>query len=248
MKGSIDKVCVITQPTYLPWIGYFDLADQADEFVFLDNVQFNKQSWQQRNRIKTANKTLDWITVPVLSKGKFGQIINDVEINVTDFPEKQIKSIAQNYSRSPYFECYFTELSEILRQGERDRSLCSLNTRIILWASSKLNISTRFRWASQLKLEGKRSELLVKICSELSASTYLTTLGSMQYLKEDYHLFKEKKINVYLHNYIHPEYSQLYPPFVSNACIIDLLFNEGERSMDIIRSGRDSSQNIEGFI
>src|SRR5271155_2267040 len=96
----------ITQPTYLPWLGYFDLIDQVDAFVLLDSVQFEKQSWQQRNRIKTPNG-LQWLTAPVRTKGRSAQLIKDVEIAETDFYIKHLNLIQTNYRNAPFFENWF---------------------------------------------------------------------------------------------------------------------------------------------
>jgi len=96
----------IMQPTYIPWVGYFSLINKVDVFIFLDSVQFAKRSWQQRNKIKTANESI-WLTVPVLSKGKQSQFINEVEIDLTrDFSEKHIASLESNYHKAPYFLKY----------------------------------------------------------------------------------------------------------------------------------------------
>jgi hypothetical protein len=228
---------VIMQPTYLPWLGYFDLIDQADTFVFLDSVQFEKQSWQQRNKLRTT-KGLEWITVPVLIKGRFGQLIKDVEINPLNFPDKHIKQIKQNYSRTPSFKAYFDELSDVLTIAAKDLSLCNLNIAMIKWLSSQLSVSARFIRSSELGLSGKRTQLLISILKSIHANTYLSPLGSWEYLKEEWRLFRENGIEVEFQGYFHPQYRQIYNPFVPNASAIDLLLNEGEQSGAIIRSGR----------
>jgi len=108
----------INQPTYLPWMGYFDLIDQVDLFVILDNVQFVKQSWQQRNRIKTANG-LQWLTVPVIFRGRLGQLIKDVEIRDRQFARDHIRAIELAHSRSTFFAQYFPSLRERLEELNR---------------------------------------------------------------------------------------------------------------------------------
>ncbi len=231
---------VITQPTYLPWLGYFDLIDQADIFVFLDTVQFEKQSWQQRNKIRTS-KGLEWITVPALIKGRFGQLIKDVELNPIKFPDKHIKQIRQNYSQSPFFEAYYEEFSDILAKESEASSLCDVNIGIVKWLCSKLSLKIDFVRSSELKATGKRSELLVNILKEINADSYLSPLGSLDYIKNDYCIFEKNNVAVTFQNYTHPEYRQIYKPFMPYASIIDLLFNEGERGLKIIRSGRKES-------
>src|SRR5579864_5457599 len=114
----------ISQPTYLPWLGYLDLIDQVDTFVLLDNVQFEKQSWQQRNRIKTPTG-LQWLTVPVIFKGRFGQHIQDVEIR-EDFAAKHLRALELNYRRAQYFDQYFPALTTVLQEFGAGRHLADL--------------------------------------------------------------------------------------------------------------------------
>jgi hypothetical protein len=242
MEKVVTKKVVIMQPTCLPWLGYFDLIDQADVFVFLDNVQFEKQSWQQRNRIRT-HKGLEWVTIPVLIKGRFGQMIKDVEINQSVFPDKHLKQIKQNYGRAEYFKVYFDEFAEVFEKAYKGMNLCDLNISIIRWLCSKLSISIHFVRSSELKASGRRSELLVNILKELGVDVYISPLGSSEYLDKEFVLFRENNISLFYQNYVHPEYNQVYKPFVSHASCIDLLFNEGERSVLIIRSGRRELMN-----
>lgn len=233
-----EKRCgVIMQPTFLPWIGYFDLIDQSEAFVFLDTVQFEKQSWQQRNKIITHNG-FEWVTAPVFLKGRFGQLIKDVEINPIKFPDKILKQIKQNYSRAQYFKTYYPEFADVFRDKAKDLLLSKLNIDLILWFCDKIGISLHFYRASELDIDGKRSQLLIQILKEIGISDYLSPLGSAEYLKEDSHIFLSNSIRVYLHNYEYPAYQQPHDPFLPYASVIDLLFNEGEKSLYIIRSGR----------
>lgn len=230
------KICAVMQPTYLPWIGYFDLIDQADIFVFLDNVQFSKQSWQQRNRIRTKTG-LQWLTVPVFSKGKLHQLVNQVTIIQPNlFPRTHLRAIEMNYYRASFFEKYFPEFKKIM--VDSSELLSELNINIISWACSVMGIKTELWQSSDLGIEGKRSSLLVQICNKFNVNNYLSTMGAKEYLTEDYNNFLSHGIRILLHNYEHPEYSQVYTPFLPYAGIIDLLFNEGEHSLEIVRSGR----------
>jgi hypothetical protein len=235
----------IMQPTYLPWIGYFDLILQVDNFVFLDNVQFEKRSWQQRNRIKTT-KGLEWLTVPVKVKNKFSQKINEVEINEVTFYEKHLKTIKHNYSKSKYFNKYFDRFCEVYQNNYT--KLCDLNISLIKLILEILGIKANLFLASNFGITEKRSILLSKICEQLNSNYYLSPLGSLEYLKEEYSIFSEKNIGVYFHNYQHPEYNQLYPPFIPYASIIDLIFNEGDNALQIILSGRKDPINIKNLI
>jgi len=226
----------IAQPTHLPWLGYFDLIDQVDAFVILDSVQFEKQSWQQRNRIKTPTG-LQWLTVPVLFRGRFGQLIQDVEIRDCDFVRNHLRAIELSYRRASFFDDYFPELTGKLRCAERSR-LVDLNVRLIEWFMSLLGIRTPLFLSSRLDQPGKRTELLANICACVGASEYVSPLGSAVYLLQEIDILQRRSIEVVFQNYEHPIYRQMFPPFVPYASILDLLFNEGERSLQIVRSGR----------
>ncbi len=232
----------ITQPTYLPWMGYFDLMDQVDCFVILDSVQFERRSWQQRNRIKTP-RGLEWLTVPVsfhLSPGPQieGQRIQDVGIREPRFLQKQLRAIEHNYRASPHFDLYFPQLRELLTIDHDHFALVDLNLRLIEWLCRALGIEPKMVRSSALGEPGKRCELLVNLCRRLQADFYFSALGSAVYLVDELALFSDAGIQVSFQNYEHPHYRQLFPPFCPYASVLDLLFNEGDRSMEIIRSGR----------
>jgi len=226
----------ISQPAYLPWLGYFDLIDQVDTFVLLDSVQFEKQSWQQRNRIKTPSG-LQWLTVPVVFRGHFGQRIRDVAIRDPEFFRKHLKAIELNYRRTPFFHRYFPEFSEIL-QSHSTSLLVELNQQLIQWVCNVLGIRTELFRSSDLDERGHRSELLVNLCLRLRSDFYLSPLGSAVYLLEDIDQFADAGIEVGFQHYEHPEYSQLFLPFQSHASVLDLIFNKGSESISILRSGR----------
>lgn len=228
----------IAQPTFLPWLGYFDLIDQVDCFVLLDDVQFEKQSWQQRNRIK-GPVGLQWLTVPVVFRGRLGQRIFEVEIREPEFWKIHLRAIELSYRRSPHFDVYFPELTKIL--AEHDRLLADLNCRIIDWLCKSLKLPVKRIRSSELGESGKRSQLLVNLCRRRQADSYLSPIGSAVYLSEELHHFSDAGIQVAFHHYVHPEYAQLFPPFCPYASVLDLIFNEGNRSMEIIRSGRRPS-------
>jgi hypothetical protein len=226
----------IAQPTYLPWLGYFDLIDQVDAFVILDSVQFEKQSWQQRNRIKTPTG-LQWLTVPVEFRGRFGQLIQDVEIRDGEFWRKHLRAIELNYRRAPFFADYFDELSLELACPAGSR-LADLNVSLMEWLMRELGIKTSLFFSSRLGVSGKRTELLANICTCLGAAEYRSPIGSAAYLLPEIDILESRSIKVRFHNYEHPSYRQLFPPFVAYASVLDLIFNEGPRALEIVRSGR----------
>ncbi len=229
----------ITQPTYLPWAGYFDLIDQVDCVVSLDSVQFESRSWQQRNRIRTP-RGLEWLTVPVIFHRSLGQRIQDVQICDPGFWQKHVHVIEHNYRRAPYFDLYFPALLEILQIRADQRALVDLNLCLIEWLCRLLGIQTKLIRSSSLGEGGKRCELLVNICQRLKANSYLSALGSAGYLLQELDRFSHAGIQVAFQNYQHPQYAQRFQPFCPYASVLDILFNEGDRSMEIIRSGRRS--------
>jgi len=225
----------ILQPAYLPWLGFFDLMEQVDTFVLLDNVQFEKRSWQQRNRIKTPTG-LQLLTVPVKSRGRFDQRISDVEISESEFWRDHVRSIEVNYRRAPFFAKYFDECVTVLSRTESGL-LLDLTASLIDWIAAKLGLTTPVVRASALQQGGVRTELLKNLCVRLGAREYLSPIGSADYLIGEEHLMTSSNVAVYFHHYVHPEYSQQFPPFVPYASAIDLLFNEGPRSREILRRG-----------
>ena len=227
--------CSIMQPTYLPWLGYFDLMDQSDYFVFLDSVQFNKRSWQQRNRIKAKTGAL-WLTEHVISKGLGSQTISQVEIDRSSaFQDQQLKTIFHLYNKAPYFDLFYTELSDIL--GKSQRYLHELNIELIGWFCEKLGIHCRVIKSSSLEIETHKVNLLIDICQQLGADMYLSPLGSMDYIEAN-NLFSVSNIKLRYHRFDHPEYSQLNGLFIPYLSTLDLLMNEGTAGLSIIRSGR----------
>jgi len=226
----------ISQPGYLPWAGFFDLIDQVDQFVLLDDAQFVKQSWHQRNRIKTPTG-LQWLTVPVVFRGRLGQKLMDAEIRDAGFREKHLRSIEVNYGKAKYFEEYFAALKRILDGHGDGAKLIDLNLALLQWLANELGVKTPMVRCSTLGVEGTCSARLVSICKLLGAEDYLSPRSAL-YLLDDLEMFAASKQQVWFQNYTHPEYDQRFPPFVPYASILDLLFNKGPESGAIMRSGR----------
>ncbi len=224
----------IMQPTYLPWAGYFALMDSVDRFVFLDDVEFSKQSWQQRNRIKGSAGEL-WLTIPVKDKDK-RQLIKDVLIdNTQDWQKKHLLSIKANYSRSSFFDKYIGPLEKIY-SGKFDR-LCDFNMKIITWAKKELGIKTTIKISSELGLgNADKVERLITICKAMKCDEYISPQGSREYIEEN-NLFPKENIKLAYQEFTHPKYNQLFGEFMPFLGVIDLLFNMGEESLSIIRSG-----------
>jgi len=234
---------VILQPTFLPWLGWFDLADQADLLIVLDNVSFSKQSWQQRNRIRTASG-LSYVTVPVRTAGRLGQLISDTQLADTTFAEKLIRVVSTNYANAPYFANYFPEFCSVLRAAAAPAELNGLNCGLIDWLIAKLHFNIRQVRSSTLSVDGTRGELVAKLCERVGASRYLSPAGAEEYLLADRAAFDRRSIAVDLHVYVHPEYQQCFKPFIPYATVLDLLMNEGDASGDVLRSGRRPARSL----
>jgi hypothetical protein len=224
----------IMQPTFLPWSGYFAIMLQSDAFVFLDSVQFAKRSWQQRNRIITANGP-DWVTVPVFSKGESAQLIQDVQIDTaSDWQKKAIRTIQQNYSKAPYFKQYSEELFTILSQGHQPLFL--LNQELIFWMMHVLSIKLPITKSSDLNLPGTRADLLANICEHYQSKIYVSAAGSKEYIDQST-AFQDKGIEVVYNRYLPKPYAQLYGKSDAYVSAIDLIFNLGPAALDHIKSG-----------
>ena len=143
----------IMQPTYLPWLGYFELMSNCDIFILLDDVQFIEGSWHQRNKIKTPSGEL-FLTVPVLSKGKRQQKINEALINNNiNWKRKHLASIYFNYKKAAFFNNYIDELNDIYSKDYQ--TLLDLNLTLLEFFRKNIGINTPIRLASELKVEGE---------------------------------------------------------------------------------------------
>ncbi len=220
------------QPTYLPWIGYFALMKSVDVFIILDSVQFSKRSWQQRNQIKTESGA-KWLTVPVISKGKKDQLIADVKIDYSSkFPESHINMIEQNYRKSPFFSDFSEVFFNVLR--EKHEYLSHLSIDLILLIRELLGIKTIIKYSSDFLTKGSKDELLAELCEHVGATEYISPPGSKVYL-DDSDSFIKRNIPVKYFNYKHINYPQLHGEFIQYMSVIDLLFNYGPQSKNILK-------------
>lgn len=219
----------IHQPQYLPWLGYLDKIDKADIFVILDNVQFKKNEWQNRNRIKTA-QGWQWITVPVLFR--FPEKINEVRINnKTNWSRKHLQALITNYSQSIYFDNYKSFFENVFSRSW-DR-LVDINVEIIKFLISALGLKTKLVLSSDLKVREESTERLIDICKILNGNKYLVGKDGNNYMNLD--LFDKEGIDLIFQDFKHPEYNQLFGDFEPYMSAVDLLFNCGDNSLKILR-------------
>jgi hypothetical protein len=203
-------------------------------------VQVDRRSWQQRNRIKTAQGVL-WLTVPMHSSGKRDQLIEAVEIDGSrGFPEKHLRTLELSYRRARHYARYADAFGAVLGGGHK--RLAELNIALVSWFKQALGIDTELARSSLMDADGHKTERLVALCRAAGAERYLSPPGSRAYLDEG--LFARQGIEVAYHAYRHPEYVQLYGDFVPYLSVVDLLFNEGDNGLTIIRSGRGSAPSF----
>lgn len=231
--GLPARTLVVLQPGFLPWLGFFDQMRRADVFVYYDDVQYDKHGWRNRNRIKAPTGP-QWLSVPVRHAGLGKPRILDVEIdNSSAWARKHVGTLRQYYGRAPFFDRYIEDLELVFtRRWDRLVDLdLALAGRLAEW----LEIGTTILRASELKVEGERSERLLALCKRVGASHYLSGNAAQSYLDVD--LFERHDIAVAWQDYEHPVYPQLYGEFVPYLSAIDLLMNCGDKSAHILREG-----------
>lgn len=222
----------VHQPNYLPWLGYFYKMAECDKFVLLDNVQYEKNAITNRVKIKTPQGAL-WLTLSV--KRRFPQLIKEAKMaNFQPEREKHLKAIELNYKKSKHFDYLFPELKKILEKEWQ--YLSELNIALIKLLKTKLGIETKLEISSGYDIFGKGTELLINLCKKLNADTYLSgqggKMGGKKYLEED--RFETAGIKLEYSDFVHPTYPQLWGDFIPGLSIIDLIFNCGPESIDIL--------------
>jgi len=216
---------VIMQPSYLPWLGYFDLLFQADHFLLYDNVQFDKDGWRNRNRIKTPNGA-QWLTVPVLTKGMSKPTNREVRINDKDpWQRKHLKGLEMNYRKSPFFDEVYPMLESLL--APKREFLIDLNRDCLNIFCDYLDIQTPMGLVSELSLSLPEdpNQKLVEICRHQKADEFYEPQGGAGYI--DPAQFEAAGIRLTFQDYVHPIYPQLHGDFLSQLSCVDLFFNCG---------------------
>ena len=226
----------ITQPTYLPWVGYFSLLLKSKKVVFLDDVEFKEREWQQRNKIYKKD-SFHYLTVPIKKSGTHKQKINQAEVFDNMFFDKHLTIIQHTYSKTKYFTKVFQALKNLENTIKNTNKLSQINLLLINMILDLLGEKVEFINSSELNIDSKRSYKLIDICKKLNFSNLLSNEGSKGYLDEDKHLFIENNIELFFYKYEAVKYNQIGNEFISNLSIIDLLFNEGPKSNQIIRQG-----------
>lgn len=235
------KVIGILQPGYLPWLGFFEQLYRSDVFVLYDDVQYDKGGWRNRNRIKTANG-IQWLTVPVRLDFDDRPLVNEVLIdNTSNWRKKHATSIRQSYGKTPFFAHYWTIFEEAFdRQWDL---LIDLDLYFIEQLAACLGLAgRRMVRSSNLNISGDRIGRLLAICKHFDADVFYEGAAGCNYI--DDREFTDQGITVQYQSYQHPAYKQLYGEFVPYLSVIDLLFNQGEQSRDILISNKGQGENV----
>jgi hypothetical protein len=216
------KKIAILQSNYIPWKGYFDMIAAVDEFILYDDVQFTKNDWRNRNKIKTQNG-VQWLSIPVGQN--ISRLIREVELKDTRWQAKHWSTICQNYKRSSHFDDVAEKLEPLYLQHEYTH-LSILNRTLIEFVCGQLGIKTKISNSWDYEVFGGQTERLVNMCRKAGASEYISGPSAKSYLHES--AFTDCNIKVTWFDYSgYPNYPQLWGTFEHGVSIIDLLFNCG---------------------
>lgn len=221
----------INQPAYLPWLGYFERIAASDLHIVLDHVQLGNKSFCNRNKVRTKDDVV-WLTVPLATTGRFGKL----EIHALEFApnnpwqKKHWATLRRNYARAPFFKDYAPAYEYLYAQdwpgfGTMLRAFLAQHLR-------DLAITTPLRFSSEMDVGGAKSERVLNLCREVQATTYLSGALGRHYLNES--SFANAGIVVQYQDYTHPTYSQCQPGFAPFMGVLDLLFNHGPGSREIL--------------
>ena len=226
------KKIAILQSNYIPWKGYFDMINMVDEFVLYDDMQYTKNDWRNRNKIKSS-QGVQWLTIPVRQEN-LEQKIEDTKITDKKWNVKHWKSLTQNYSKAKYFKEY-KDIFEGLYLNCNEAHLSQINYKFIVVICKILDIKTKIRHSAEFNLIDGQTERLLGICKDCNADVYISGPAAKDYLDEN--IFIQNNIKVEWMNYSnYPEYQQVFEPFEHGVTILDLIFNKGENASKFLKS------------
>ncbi len=236
------KKIAILQSNYIPWKGVFDMINQVDTFVFLEDVQYTTRDWRNRNRILTENGA-KWITVPIKNKERRQQLICEAEININEnWQKKHLNSFNVHYSKSPFYKDYRWILDD-LYQSKKWNKISDFNIYAIKLISKVLKIKIEFKNSTELHTIGCKDDKLIDICKSLNATHYLSGPAAQNYIMPE--KFEKANIQLEYMKYEYPRYNQLYEPFNHYVTILDLIFNCGQDAPYYIWGWREEKGEVE---
>lgn len=224
------KKVAILQSNYIPWKGYFDLISYVDEFIIYDDMQFTKNDWRNRNKVKTP-QGLNWLTIPVGSDNN--RKVRDVIFVNNEWRLKHCKTLEANYRKSSFFEEIFSFIKPIL-MDESLNSLTELNVSLIKSICNCLGILTPITYCWDYGLIEGKTDRLVDLCEKSRADVYVSGPAAKDYIEQA--LFDESKVHLEWFEYPdYSEYPQLWGGFEHGVSILDLMFNCGKESYKYMR-------------
>ena len=229
-------ILVAHQPECLPWLGNISKASMGDVYFILDSVQFVKEHWQSRNKMRIhGSKGWQWLFVPLKEVNKHLLITNKVEIDGCYWKKKHLKAFQLSYQKAPYFEEIYNELSIIY--SKEYKLLIDFLEEMIIFAFRKFEITTPIYRTSELikegfSIEGIKSELVIKMCKVVNANVFVFGRDGRTYI--DKQAFYNNNVKFVFQDFIHPSYNQIHGEFVSHLSYLDLLFNYGPKSIEIL--------------
>lgn len=236
MSADTSKIVSIIQSSYIPWRGYFDIIDQSDCFILLDDVQYTKRDWRNRNKIPTPQGE-KWLSVPVQVKGKYFQKICEVEVSDAAWYKSHWGIIENNYRKAPFFKDHQAFVRDLF-MGATQSHLSGINHHLLSGLCDWLGIDTPLTWSMDYDVdEEDATERLVQLCVKEGATTYISGPAAKSYLDES--SFNRHGIEVRFFDYgtptPYPQIQETFSPFVS---IVDMIFMCGAPTMDLIRNDR----------
>lgn len=224
----------IVQSNYIPWKGYFDFIDCVDAFVLFDDVQFTRRDWRNRNKIKTATG-LHWLTIPVESKGKYHQRIDETLVSDNGWIDDHMNALRHAYGRAAHFRAEWPWIEDVFRACSSMPRLSQVNRAFIEAIARRLGIATPIHFSSEFRLDEGKNEHLIGICKDLGASEYISGPAARGYI--DPALWEAQGITVRYKGYDnYPEYPQLHGGFEHGVTVLDLIFNAGPEAAQLFRS------------
>ncbi len=226
--------CVILQPSYIPWRGFFHQIHKADLFVFYDDVQYDKNGWRNRNRIKTS-QGLQWLTIPVRTKGSVveGIPINRIEVS-WDKPWNlhHWRAIQFAYRKTPFFDEYKDFFEDMYSRQPILLADFTIQTTIELARIIGITHTKFMRSSELIGIEGEKTDRIISILEHVGADHYISGPSAREYIEVE--KFQYAGIQLEYMRYDYSEYNQLYPPYEPQVSIIDLLFMTGSRALQYI--------------
>jgi hypothetical protein len=237
----VSRRLAVLQSNYIPWRGYFDIIGGVDEFVLYDIVQFTKNDWRNRNRIRTVDGPR-WLTIPIRTAGRFGQSVADAEIASGTWASRHWRSIAQAYARAPFFPEYRERFEDAFAAASALPRLSQVNRLLIETVCRALDLTTAIRDAGEFALPAGRNERLLTLCRDTGADVYVSGPSARTYL--DASLFAASGVRVEFMDYsTYGPYPQVHgDPFEPFVSVLDLLFNTGPAAATYLRSRQRSSR------